>query len=133
LTFARAIDQLVKVGFIEVAHHGGGMLKDSSKYAISERWRNYGQEQFIEKSRKKDSRKLGFSKKNWEGRTGRKRKSQSKIAINNDTRSSISNNSCERKKHKPPTITSASLKTEPNYFIAKGLEVFEAMSLTRYH
>ncbi len=132
-TFARAIGQLVKFGFIEVTHHGGGMLKDSSKYAISERWQDYGKEEFIEKFRKKDERKLGFSKKNWENRTGRKRKTQSNIAITNDTRSSISLDSCRHKKHKPSTITSANLKTSPNYYIQKGLKVFEAMSLSRYH
>ena len=73
-TFRNCIDQLVKLGFIDIAHHGGGMLKDCSKYGISERWKEYGKEKFIEKSRQKDTRKLGFTKNNWEERTGRKRK-----------------------------------------------------------
>ena len=32
-TFCRSIDQLVDLGFIEISHHGGGLLKDYSKYA----------------------------------------------------------------------------------------------------
>ena len=57
-TFRNCIDQLVKFGFIDIAHAGGGMMKDCSKYGISERWRNYGKEAFIKKSRKKDNRNL---------------------------------------------------------------------------
>ena len=90
-TIRNSIDQLVKLGFIDIAHHGGGMMKDSSKYGISERWRDYGKEEFIEKSRNKDHRKLGYTKNNWEEQTGRKRKHKSKIGINNDTNSSITN------------------------------------------
>ena len=44
-TFRNSIDQLVKFGFIDIAHHGG-------------------KEEFIKKSRKKDTRGLGFTKKN---------------------------------------------------------------------
>jgi len=73
-TFRSCIDQLLNLGFIYIAHHGGGMLKDCSKYGICERWKEYGKEKFIEKSRQKDTRKLGFTKNNWEERTGRKRK-----------------------------------------------------------
>ena len=65
-TFCRSIRQLVELGFIDITHHGGGMMKDCSKYGISDRWREYGKEGFIEKPRKKDTRKLGFTKDNWE-------------------------------------------------------------------
>ena len=64
-TFCRSISQLVEFGFIDITHHGGGLLKDCSKYAVSERWREYGKEGFIEKSRPNDTRGLGFTKKNW--------------------------------------------------------------------
>lgn len=61
--FLRAIDQLVEHGFIDIAHSGGGMLKDTSKYAISDRWQDYGTKDFIYKYRPKDTRGLGFKKK----------------------------------------------------------------------
>ena len=132
-TFRNSIDQLVKLGFIDIAHHGGGMMKDSSKYGISERWREYGKEEFIKKSRKKDNRKLGYTKDNWEGRTGRKRKCKSKIGINNDTYSSITNDTREHKTPVTPSINHATHQIDPNYYIQKGLEVLEAMYPARYH
>ena len=61
--FLRAIDQLVENGFIDIAHTGGGMMKDMSKYSISERWKDYGTKDFIHKRRPKDTRGLGFKKK----------------------------------------------------------------------
>ncbi len=61
--FQRAIDQLVEHGFIDIVHPGGGMVKDISKYAISTRWLDYGTSRFIEKQRPKDTRGLGFKKK----------------------------------------------------------------------
>ena len=64
-TFCRSISQLVEFGFIDITHHGGGLLKDCSKYAVSERWREYGKEGFIKKSRPNDTRGLGFTKNNW--------------------------------------------------------------------
>ena len=116
-TFRNSIDQLVKIGFIDIAHHGGGMMKDCSKYGISERWQDYGKEEFIKKSRKKDNRKLGFRKDNWEEQTGRKRKRKSKIGISNDTNSSITNNTRERKTPVTPSINHATHQTDPNYYI----------------
>ena len=132
-TFRNSIDQLVKLGFIDIAHHGGGMMKDSSKYGISERWREYGKEEYIIKSRKKDNRKLGYTKDNWEDRTGRKRKCKSKIGINNDTYSSITNDTREHKTPVTPSINHATHQIDPNYYIQKGLEVFKAMYPARYH
>ena len=116
-TFRNSIDQLVKIGFIDIAHHGGGMMKDCSKYGISERWMDYGKEGFIKKSRKKDNRKLGFRKDNWEQQTGRKRKSKQKIGISNDTNSSITDNTRERKTPVTPSINHATHQTDPNYYI----------------
>jgi len=132
-TFCRSIDQLVKLGFIDIAHHGGGMMKDSSKYGISERWRDYNKEDFIKTSRKKDNRKLGFTKDNWEEQTGRKRKSKPKIGINNDTRSSITNDTCDHPTPITSSINYATHQIGPNYYIQKGLEVLEAMYPARYH
>ena len=132
-TFRDSIDQLVKLGFIDIAHHGGGMMKDCSKYGISERWRDYGKEEFISKSRKKDNRKLGFRKDNWEKQTGRKRKRKSKIGINNDTNSSITNDTRDHQTPITPSIIHATHQIDPNYFIQKGLEVFKAMHPSPYH
>ena len=61
--FQRALDQLVEHGFIDIVHSGGGMLRDISKYSISTRWMDYGTSKFIEKQRPKDTRGLGFKKK----------------------------------------------------------------------
>ena len=132
-TFRNSIDQLVKLGFIDIAHHGGGMMKDSSKYGISERWREYGKEEFIKKSRKKDHRKLGYTKDNWEDRTGRKRKCESQVGINNDTYSSITNDTREHKTPVTPSINHATHQIDPNYFIQKGEEMFKAMHSSQYH
>ena len=132
-TFRNSIDQLVKLGFIDIAHHGGGMMKDCSKYGISERWRDYGKEEFIKKSRKKDNRKLGFRKDNWEEQTGRKRKRKSKIGINNDTNSSITNDTREHKTPVTPSINHTTHQIDPNYYIQKGLEVLKAMYPSQYH
>lgn len=61
--FKRALDQLIELGFIDITHHGGGMNKDFSKYSISNRWKDYGTEDFIIKTRPKDLRGLGFKHK----------------------------------------------------------------------
>ena len=132
-TFRNSIDQLVKLGFIDIAHHGGGMMKDSSQYGISERWRDYGKEEFIKKSRKKDNRKLGYTKDNWEEQTGRKRKHKSKIGISNDTNSSITNDTRNHPIPVIPSINHTTHKIDPNYYIHKGFEVLEAMHPARYH
>ena len=132
-TFRNSIDQLVKLGFIDIAHHGGGMMKDCSKYGISERWRDYGKEEFIKKSRKKDNRKLGYTKDNWAVRTGRKRKRKSKIGISNDTNSSITNHTRDHPIPVTPSINHTTHQIDPNYLILKGLEVFKAMHPSQYH
>ena len=132
-TFRNCIDQLVKLGFIDIAHQGGGMMKDCSKYSISDRWVNYGKEEFKKKSRRKDTRGLGFTTQNWQETAGRKRKSQSKISITDDTRSSITNDTHDQQIPVTPRIVHATLKTDPNYYIQKGLEVLEAMQPAQYH
>ena len=132
-TFRNSIDQLLKLGFIDIAHRGGGMMKGCSMYGVSERWREYGKEEFIKKSRKKDNRKLGYTKDNWEDRTGRKRKRKSKIGITDDTRSSITNDTRDHQTPVTPSINHATHQIDPNYYIQKGLEVLRAMRPSRYH
>jgi len=54
--FTRAIDQLVAHGFLDIAHHGGGLKRDASCYALSERWRGYGTAEFVPRERPKGRR-----------------------------------------------------------------------------
>ena len=61
--FNRAIRELVKHGFIDIAHSGSGGVKgDMSLYAISDRWQAWGTESFKERTMSKDTRGgRGFS------------------------------------------------------------------------
>jgi hypothetical protein len=131
-SFARAIDQLVEFGFIDISHLGGGMVRDCSKYAISNRWRNYGTKDFIKKSRPKDKRKLGFTPENWERRTGRKRRRKPNSGIANDTSLSIEIDTCNID---TKMFSSIGIDTEDkllNLFFYKGLEVLKAFSPSQY-
>ena len=76
-SFMRALDSLVERGFIDIEHSGsGGKKGDKNKYAISERWRKWGNADFIESSRPKDTRKArGF--KSGDGHWTRKAKNRS--------------------------------------------------------
>ena len=133
-TIRNSIDQLVQLGFIDIAHHGGGMIKDASKYAISDRWRDYGKEEFIKKSRPKDTRGLGITEDNYWERIGSKRKNlKSKIGISNDTRSGITNDTIDHQIPLTPSIIRATHQIDPNYYIQKGLKVLKAMYPSQYH
>ncbi|MBE3096959.1 MAG: hypothetical protein IMZ44_07485 [Planctomycetes bacterium] len=44
--FRRALEELVENGFLDITHHGGGLEGDTTKYAISDRWRSYGKPDF---------------------------------------------------------------------------------------
>ena len=132
-TFCRSIGQLVELGFIDIPHPGGGMLNDCSKYGISDRWRDYGKEAFKKKSRKKDTRGLGFTKENWNETAGRKGKTKSKISITGNTKSSIKNDTNDNQMPVTPSIIHATHQTDPNYYIRKGLEVLEALHPSQYH
>jgi len=55
--FMKAIDQLVEKGPIDIAHSGNaGRKGDVNLYAISERWRKYGTNEFEHKERPRDLR-----------------------------------------------------------------------------
>lgn len=71
MQFTRARDLLVKMGFIDISSSGSGMFKQANKYSISERWRKYGTNEFVEKRREPDRRYIGFR--------GSKRKRENKI------------------------------------------------------
>jgi len=56
-TFARAIDQLVERGLIDIAKLGsGGRKHDATHYAISSRWEKFGTGEFEKATRPKDNR-----------------------------------------------------------------------------
>jgi DNA-binding PadR family transcriptional regulator len=86
--FQRALDELVEKGFIDIAHQGSGGIKgDKSKYAISERWRNYGKENFVKETRPKDTRKGRGFDAHWEKKKMRNQKSTISVQSTNVRRS----------------------------------------------
>jgi hypothetical protein len=66
--FTRAIDELLRVGLIDITKTGLGLHKDVTLYAISNRWEKYGTDEFIEKKRPKRKQQFGFTNKNRFGR-----------------------------------------------------------------
>jgi len=66
--FTRAIDELIRVGLIDITKTGLGLHKDVTLYAISDRWLKYGTNEFIEKKRPKRKQQFGFTNKNRFGR-----------------------------------------------------------------
>ena len=82
--FAKAIDDLVKMGFIDITHQGsGGNKGDCSLYGISERWRNWGTSEFEEKSREKDYRKGRGLSEYWRKRKERERRERENAEFGN--------------------------------------------------
>ena len=131
-SFARAIDKLMEHGFIEIAHLGGGLIGDCTRYSISERWRKYGTDSFVRKKRPKDTRGFGFTAKNWEEKTGRKRRIESKSGIKNDTRTSNKNDTRERERRTQLVSNLVQGDLDVNFFIKKGEEVLQAFSSSRH-
>jgi hypothetical protein len=131
-SFARAIDQLIERGFIDIAQLGGGLVGDCTKYSISNRWKKFGTDDFIFKSRPKDTRGFGFTKKNWEEKTGRKRKKQSIVGINFYTTPSKETDTGQDKTKSKPVSDLMQGKSDVNYFIRKGEEVFRAITYPPY-
>jgi len=54
--FKRAIDELVKKGFIDIMRPGNGFARIPTLYAISDRWRKWGTPEFEHATRAKDTR-----------------------------------------------------------------------------
>ena len=55
--FRDALDELIEKGFIDITHSGGAYEMDVSRYAISDRYKKYGQHDFIKVERPKDTRR----------------------------------------------------------------------------
>ena len=54
--FKRAIDSLIDHGFLDIQETGMGIFKYNTRYWISERWKQWGTEAFVERSRPKRNR-----------------------------------------------------------------------------
>lgn len=64
--FRRAIDELVKLGFIDLVKVGGRSYMNYTIYALSDRWEKYGTNSFVENSRSKICNSQGYlNKKNY--------------------------------------------------------------------
>ena len=131
-SFARAIDKLMEHGFIEIAHLGGGLIGDCTRYSISERWRKYGTDSFVQQKRPKDTRGFGFTAKNWEEKTGRKRRIESKSGIKSDTRTSNKNDTNKSKRSIKLVSNLVQGDSDTNFFIKKGEEVLQAFSSSHH-
>ena len=66
--FTRAIDDLVRVGLIDIARTGLGLKRDVTLYAISDRWEKFGTDEFVVKKRAKRKQQYGFTNRNIYGR-----------------------------------------------------------------
>ncbi|MHC4461850.1 MAG: hypothetical protein ACYS30_10515 [Planctomycetota bacterium] len=74
--FTKAIDELVRVGLIDITKSGFGLNKDKSLYAISDRWEKFGTDEFVIQRRRKRVQQLGFTKGNSYGRNSTKKQNQ---------------------------------------------------------
>jgi len=64
-SFQRAIDQLIEHGFLSVSQTGAGVFRAATLYALDERWKDFGSDDFKSRKRTKKSRwkhEIGFQK-----------------------------------------------------------------------
>lgn len=54
--FHAIIRRLYELGLIEIEHQGGGLARDYSRFAISDRWRRYGTPEFEHKEKPRSCR-----------------------------------------------------------------------------
>ncbi len=71
--FTKAIDEVVRVGLIDITKSGFGLQKDKSLYAISDRWEKFGTGEFVARKRQKRKQQLGFTKGNSYGKNSGKK------------------------------------------------------------
>lgn len=70
--FTRAIDDLLRVGLIDITKSGFGLHKDVTLYAISDRWEKFGTDEFMVMKRPKRNQHLGFTRGNSYGKNSGK-------------------------------------------------------------
>jgi len=71
--FTRAIDDLIRVGLIDIAKTGFGLHKDCTLYAISDRWEKFGTDEFVVMKRPKRKQQIGFVRGNSYGKNSREK------------------------------------------------------------
>ncbi len=98
-SFARALRELVKLGFIEVIHQGGtvGNGKDWSSYRLIDDWRLYGASNFIPREKKKAVSYSKSLRKFNEAKRKKKDEGKSFASAGNGTRTSAGNSTVEAK------------------------------------
>jgi len=74
--FTRAIDDLLRVGLIDITKTGFGLHKDITLYSISDRWEKFGTDEFVVRKREKRKQNLGFTKGNNYGQNCAKKQNQ---------------------------------------------------------
>ena len=79
--FTKAIDELVRVGLIDITKSGFGLKKDKSLYAISDRWEKFGTDEFVVKERQKRKQQLGFTNKNKHGQNCNRQKQNERLSV----------------------------------------------------
>jgi hypothetical protein len=79
--FRNALDEVVRLGFIDIARSGYGLHKSQSQYAISRRWQRYGTLEFQPSERPRQSQRLGFAKGNRYGRNSRPKGDSQMLSI----------------------------------------------------
>ena len=105
------------------------MVKDMTTYYISDRWRDYKTQAFKEKTRRKDTRGLGYTPKNWEERSKKKRRTKLKISNKNVTATSNKNVTAYKGIPHASSNKNVTEEIDPNFFIYKGEEVFQHFQL----
>ncbi len=75
-TFGRALDELIRVGFIDIEQSGYGVRRIKTLYRMSDRWKLYNTDDFVKKERQKRDQKLGQGGRFETGSNVPKRKSQ---------------------------------------------------------
>ena len=128
-TFSKAIDQLIEFGLIDINHQGGRMVKDMTTYFISDRWKKFGTPDFEKIKRIKDTRGLGFTAKNWEERSKKKRRTKLKLNNENVTATSKENVTALDDIFLTPSNKNVTKEIDLNFFIHKGEEVFRNFQL----
>lgn len=84
--FKRGIDQLHAKGFIDIARCGFGLHKTPTLYAISERWRKYGTDDFGHVKRPKPAQyNMGFQPGNQHGRNCKTKTTVKNVGQNDET------------------------------------------------
>lgn len=90
--FTRAIDDLIRVGFIGIEHSGLGLYKDATRYSLCDRWKLFGKPEYKAKTREKRKHGPGFRKGNRLGAKARREDfQQSPIVVEQQSPTTVGN------------------------------------------